>query len=151
MDERFHKRRGDVERYPDIYDHYEHNYGEQEVEFLLYTYGVREEEKFRLVLKSLSYEVNVSWDFNCENRRRIGLQPIKTWGLLKQAWRTKYGVENHERLGQGQAKVKFMESSMVEEILKLHTMEEKRIVGQGSFNEGKSVIESISTSLEECC
>ncbi|KAI5667602.1 hypothetical protein M9H77_17455 [Catharanthus roseus] len=73
MDERFHKRRGNVERCHDSYDHYKHSYGsknmynehndfiameawEQEVESLFYSYGVREEEKFQLVLKSLSYE-----------------------------------------------------------------------------------------------
>ncbi|KAI5664102.1 hypothetical protein M9H77_23425 [Catharanthus roseus] len=164
MDGRFHKRRGDVERYHDSFDHYEHSYGsknmcnehndsysyggyncrissqtlgttsrplnynnfklpllgdtfcpygykalEQEVESLFYSYAVREEEKLQLVLKFLSYEVNVWWDRNFENIRRIELQLIKTWSLMKQTLRIKCGVVNHERQGQGQSKVKFIE------------------------------------------
>ncbi|KAI5653484.1 hypothetical protein M9H77_30671 [Catharanthus roseus] len=69
---------------------------EQKVESLLYSYGVREEEKFHLVLKSLSYEVNVWWDCKCENRRRMGAQPIKTWSLMKQSLRNRFGVGNHK-------------------------------------------------------
>ncbi|KAI5663910.1 hypothetical protein M9H77_23233 [Catharanthus roseus] len=42
------------------------------VGFYLHNLG-REEEKFQLVLKSLSYELNVWWDCKCENRRRMGL------------------------------------------------------------------------------
>ncbi|KAI5652886.1 hypothetical protein M9H77_30073 [Catharanthus roseus] len=38
---------------------YEYEAWEQNVELLFYSYGVREEEKFLLALKSLSYEVNV--------------------------------------------------------------------------------------------
>ncbi|KAI5663225.1 hypothetical protein M9H77_22548 [Catharanthus roseus] len=41
----------------------------ENVEPLFYSYGVREEEKFCLVLKSLSYEVNVWWDRKCKNRK----------------------------------------------------------------------------------
>ncbi|KAI5681189.1 hypothetical protein M9H77_02416 [Catharanthus roseus] len=44
-----------------------------------------------------------------------GLKPIKTWSLMKQALRIRYGVENHKGQGQGQTKVKFMEPSIVEE------------------------------------
>ncbi|KAI5649626.1 hypothetical protein M9H77_35631 [Catharanthus roseus] len=39
---------------------------EQKEESLFYSYCVREEEKFPLVLKSLSYEVNVCWDSKCQ-------------------------------------------------------------------------------------
>ncbi|KAI5667948.1 hypothetical protein M9H77_17801 [Catharanthus roseus] len=42
----------------------------------------------------------------------MGLRPIKTSSLMKKALRRKCGVKNHEGLGQGQAKVKLMESSM---------------------------------------
>ncbi|KAI5662306.1 hypothetical protein M9H77_21629 [Catharanthus roseus] len=72
---------------------YDYEAWEQEVELLFYFYGIREEEKFQLVLKSLSYE-----------------------SLMKQAFRNRCGVDNHEGLGRGQPKVKFMESSMVEEL-----------------------------------
>ncbi|KAI5667566.1 hypothetical protein M9H77_17419 [Catharanthus roseus] len=81
---------------------------------------IREEEKFQLVLKSLSCEVNVWWDYKCENRRRMGAKPIKTWSLMKQALRTKFGVENHEGQRQGQAKEKFMESSTSEKSTKVN-------------------------------
>ncbi|KAI5681326.1 hypothetical protein M9H77_02553 [Catharanthus roseus] len=83
---------------------------EQKVESLFYSYRIRE-EKFQLVLKFLSYELNVWWDCKYENRRRIGAQPIKTWSLMKQSLRNKFLVENHERQRQGQAKEKFIESS----------------------------------------
>ncbi|KAI5650157.1 hypothetical protein M9H77_36162 [Catharanthus roseus] len=129
---------------------YDYEAWEQEVESLFYSYGVREEVKFQLVLKSFSYVVNDWWDCNCEYRIRMRLKPIKTWSLMKQALRIRCGVENYEGQGKGQAKVKFMESSMVEESLKTQAMEEKRTVEQGSFNEEQSVIESISTLLEEC-
>ncbi|KAI5653860.1 hypothetical protein M9H77_31047 [Catharanthus roseus] len=89
---------------------------DQNVESLSYSYGVKEEEMFHLVLKSLSYEVNAWWDCKCENSWRIGAQSIKTWSLIKLALRTKFGVENHE----GQAKKKFMESSMGEKSAKVN-------------------------------
>ncbi|KAI5652953.1 hypothetical protein M9H77_30140 [Catharanthus roseus] len=41
----------------------------------------------------------------------MGAQPIKTWNLIKQSLRNRFGVGNHERQRQGQAKEKFMESS----------------------------------------
>ncbi|KAI5652288.1 hypothetical protein M9H77_29475 [Catharanthus roseus] len=69
---------------------------------------------------------------------------------MKQALRIRCGVESHEGQGQDQAKVKIIESSMIEESLKTHDMEEKGRVEQGSFNEEQNVIESISTSLKEC-
>ncbi|KAI5653101.1 hypothetical protein M9H77_30288 [Catharanthus roseus] len=69
---------------------------EQKVESLFYSYGVKEEEKIQLVLKSLSYEVQVWWDCKCQNSRRIGAQPIKTWSLRKQSLRNRFGVGNHE-------------------------------------------------------
>ncbi|KAI5669014.1 hypothetical protein M9H77_18867 [Catharanthus roseus] len=106
MDERFHKRKSDYEGYYDSYNYGGYNYrkGSQTLvttsrppsynnlklpfcglfmESLFYSYCVREEEKFQLVLKSLSYEVNVWWDSKCENRSRMGAQPIKTWSIMK--------------------------------------------------------------------
>ncbi|KAI5653453.1 hypothetical protein M9H77_30640 [Catharanthus roseus] len=74
----------------------------------------QKEDKFQLVLKSLSYELKVWWDCKCENRRRMGAQPIKTRSLMKQSLRKKFGVENLERQRQGQAKETFMESLMGE-------------------------------------
>ncbi|KAI5683010.1 hypothetical protein M9H77_04238 [Catharanthus roseus] len=61
------------------FDPYDYEAWEQEVESLFYSYGVREEEKFHWVQKSLSYEK--------ENR-------IKT--NQEQALRNKCGVVNHE-------------------------------------------------------
>ncbi|KAI5681128.1 hypothetical protein M9H77_02355 [Catharanthus roseus] len=89
------------------------------------------------------------WDCNCEYRRGMRLKSIETWSLMKQALRIRYGVENHEGQGQGLAKLKPIESSMVKESLKIHAMKEKRRVEQGSFNVEQSVIKSISTLLEE--
>ncbi|KAI5673136.1 hypothetical protein M9H77_13500 [Catharanthus roseus] len=76
---------------------------EQEVESLFYSYCVREDEK------------------------RMGLKPIKTWSLIKQALRIKFEVVNHERQGKGQSKVKFMESSMVEEFPKIKEFSQAKI------------------------
>ncbi|KAI5653125.1 hypothetical protein M9H77_30312 [Catharanthus roseus] len=170
MDGRFHKRRGGYEEY---YDSYYHggficakssqtlgttsrplNYyifrkaWEREMESVFYSYGVREEEKFQLMLKYFSYVLNDWWGCDCEYRRRMGIKPIKTWSLMKKALKIRYGVKNHEGQGQGQAKVK-LESSMVEESLKTHAMEDKKRVEQGSFDEELSITESIPTSLEE--
>ncbi|KAI5672268.1 hypothetical protein M9H77_12632 [Catharanthus roseus] len=87
---------------------YNYEAWEQKVESLFCSYCVREEEKFPLVLKSLSYEVNVLWDCKCENRRRMGAQPIKTWSLMKQSLRNRFGVGNHE----DKYKAKQMEKSL---------------------------------------
>ncbi|KAI5653440.1 hypothetical protein M9H77_30627 [Catharanthus roseus] len=76
---------------------YDYEAWEQKVELLFYSHRVREEEKFQSVLKSLSYEANVWWDCKYENRRRMGAKPTKTWSLMKQALRTKFGVESHGR------------------------------------------------------
>ncbi|KAI5682197.1 hypothetical protein M9H77_03425 [Catharanthus roseus] len=94
-----------------------------------------------------NYEYNDSYSYR---GRRMGLKSINTWSLMKQAFSIRCGVKNHKGQGQDQIKVKLMESLMVEKSFKTHAMEEKRRVGQGSFNEGQSVSESISTSLEEC-
>ncbi|KAI5658083.1 hypothetical protein M9H77_26876 [Catharanthus roseus] len=75
---------------------YDYEVWEQQVESLFYSYCVREEERFELVLKSLSYEANVWWDSKCENRMRIGAQLIKDWILLKQSLTNRFGVENQE-------------------------------------------------------
>ncbi|KAI5677765.1 hypothetical protein M9H77_08715 [Catharanthus roseus] len=92
---------------------------EQEVESLFYSYGVREEEKFQLVLKSLFYGVNILWDCKCENRRRMGFQQIKICCIMKKVLRNRFGVGNHEGQRQGQAKEKFMESSVGEKATKV--------------------------------
>ncbi|KAI5668547.1 hypothetical protein M9H77_18400 [Catharanthus roseus] len=62
---------------------YDYEACEQKMKSLCYSYSVGEEEKFQLVLKSFSYEVNVWWDCKCENRMRMGARPIKTWSLMK--------------------------------------------------------------------
>ncbi|KAI5681908.1 hypothetical protein M9H77_03136 [Catharanthus roseus] len=87
---------------------------EQEMKSLFYSYSVRDEEKFQIVITSFSNVVDDWWNCNCEYRR-IRFKPIKTRGLVKQTLRIKYGVKNHEGQGRGQAKVKFMEPSIVEE------------------------------------
>ncbi|KAI5682070.1 hypothetical protein M9H77_03298 [Catharanthus roseus] len=81
------------------------------MESLFYSYCVREEEMFQLVSNSFSY----------------------TSSLIKQALRIRYGVENHEGQGQGVAKVKFIEPSIVKQAPKvkefLHaTIEAKEVV-----------------------
>ncbi|KAI5677936.1 hypothetical protein M9H77_08886 [Catharanthus roseus] len=88
---------------------YDYEAREQKVESLFYFYCVKEEEKFQLVLKSLSYEVNVRWNCKCENRKRMGAHPVQTWSLMKQSLRNKFGVENHER----QRNVQVEEKGMV--------------------------------------
>ncbi|KAI5666813.1 hypothetical protein M9H77_16666 [Catharanthus roseus] len=126
MDGRFHKRRGDVERYYDSYDHYEHSYSSNNMyneHNYSYSYGG---QKFKLVLKSLSYEVNVWWDCKCENRRRMGAKPIETWSLVMTALRNIFGVESCEGQRQGQQKVKFKESSMVEESPKVKELSQAK-------------------------
>ncbi|KAI5653419.1 hypothetical protein M9H77_30606 [Catharanthus roseus] len=92
------------------------------VESLLYFYCVREEEKFQFVLKSLSYELKVWWDCKCEHTRRMRDQPIKTWSLMKQSLRNKFGAENCERKRQGQEKRKIMQSSMGEKSTKANNL-----------------------------
>ncbi|KAI5681166.1 hypothetical protein M9H77_02393 [Catharanthus roseus] len=49
-----------------------------------------------------------------QSKRRMGAQLIKTWSLMNQSLRNKFGIENHERQRQGKAKEKFMESLMGE-------------------------------------
>ncbi|KAI5672398.1 hypothetical protein M9H77_12762 [Catharanthus roseus] len=79
---------------------------EQKVELLFYSFCKKEAEKFQLVLKSLSYKVNLWWDCKCENRRRMGAESIKTWSLMKQSLINRFGVGNHEGQSQGQSKDK---------------------------------------------
>ncbi|KAI5664031.1 hypothetical protein M9H77_23354 [Catharanthus roseus] len=99
---------------------------EREVESLFYSYVIREEEKFQFILKSFSYVVNDGWDCNCEYRRRMGFKPIRSWKLMKQALRNKYGVENHEGRGQNQAKVKELPHAIIEskEVVETHVEKE---------------------------
>ncbi|KAI5676873.1 hypothetical protein M9H77_07823 [Catharanthus roseus] len=129
MHERFHKRKA----------------WEQKIESLFYSYCLREEEKFQLVLKYLPYEVKVWWDSKCENRRRMGAQPIKTWNLMKQSLRNRFGVGNHEEQRQGQPKVKFIELLMVEESPKIKELSEDKII------ESLKIYVVKETSKEEPC
>ncbi|KAI5676964.1 hypothetical protein M9H77_07914 [Catharanthus roseus] len=83
---------------------------EQEVEYLFYFYGVREEEKFQLVLKSFSYLVNNWWDCNCKYRRKMGLKPIKTCSLMNISlehpctWKSMLG-RNHTKNSEDQEEI----------------------------------------------
>ncbi|KAI5672688.1 hypothetical protein M9H77_13052 [Catharanthus roseus] len=77
MDERIQKRKGDVERYYDSYDHYVYNYGSENM-----------------------YEHNDTYSYRGYNYIKMRLKPIKTWSLMKQALRIRCGVKNHD--GQGQ-------------------------------------------------
>ncbi|KAI5649866.1 hypothetical protein M9H77_35871 [Catharanthus roseus] len=106
----------------DAFGSYDYVAWEQKLESLFCSYGVREEKKFQLMLKSLSYEVNVWWDCKYENKKRMEVQPIKTWSLMKQALRMKFGVENHGGQRQGQAKEKFMESLIGEKSTKANEL-----------------------------
>ncbi|KAI5680785.1 hypothetical protein M9H77_02012 [Catharanthus roseus] len=106
---------------------YDYEAWEQKVESLFYIHCVREEEKFQLVLKYLPYEVKVWWNSRCENGRRMGLQPIKTWSLMKQSLRNRFGFGNHKEQRKVQPKVKFMESLMVEELPKIKELSEDKI------------------------
>ncbi|KAI5653874.1 hypothetical protein M9H77_31061 [Catharanthus roseus] len=96
------------------YGTYDYEAWKKKMESLFYSYCVKQNDKFQLVLKSLSYELNVRWNSKFENGKIIGIQPIKSWSLMKQSLRNKFGVQNHERQRQGQAKEKFIESSMGE-------------------------------------
>ncbi|KAI5676466.1 hypothetical protein M9H77_07416 [Catharanthus roseus] len=125
---------------------YDYKAWEQKVDSLFYSYYVREEEKFPLVLESLSYEVNVWWDSNCENRGRMGVQPIKTWSLKKQSLRNRFGVGKYEEQRQVQHKVKFMESLMVEEFPKIKELSQDKIVECLKIH----VVEETSKK-EPCC
>ncbi|KAI5672423.1 hypothetical protein M9H77_12787 [Catharanthus roseus] len=58
----------------------------------------------------------------------MGAKSIKTWSLMKQALRTKFGVENHEGQRQGQAKEKFMKSSMGEKSTKTNELSQSQEV-----------------------
>ncbi|KAI5663120.1 hypothetical protein M9H77_22443 [Catharanthus roseus] len=147
MDEKFHKIKGDYRKYYDIYNYGGYNcgrsfqtlgtttrplrYNNLKLPLLCGTFGSFDyeawEQQFQLVLKSLSYELNIWWNCKCENRRRMGAQPIKTWSLMKQSLRNKFGIVNHVRQGQVQPKVKFMESLMVEESPKIKELSQAKI------------------------
>ncbi|KAI5681206.1 hypothetical protein M9H77_02433 [Catharanthus roseus] len=108
LDERFRKRKGDCER------HYEsYNYGEYDLRSSSQTLGTTSRPLSCNKLK-LPLLYGTFYPYEYENRRRMRAQPIKTWSLMKQSLRNKFGVENHERQRQGQAKEKFIESSMGE-------------------------------------
>ncbi|KAI5682103.1 hypothetical protein M9H77_03331 [Catharanthus roseus] len=113
MEERFHKKKGNYEGYYGSFNYGGYNYRkgsqtlgttsrplsynnlkllllrgtfgpydydawEQKIESLFYSYYVIEEEKLLLS--------------KCEKRRRMGAQPIKTWSLMKQSSRNRFGV-----------------------------------------------------------
>ncbi|KAI5653858.1 hypothetical protein M9H77_31045 [Catharanthus roseus] len=85
MEDRFHKRRENVKRYHDCYDHYEHSYSGG-------TYG-----------ENMCNEHNDSYSYG----------------------------GYHKGLGQGQSKVKFMKSSMVEEstkVMELHNQKLNKVI-----------------------
>ncbi|KAI5652525.1 hypothetical protein M9H77_29712 [Catharanthus roseus] len=69
-----------------------------------------------------------------------------TWGLMKQALKTKFGVGNHEGQRQGQLKVKFIESSMVKESPKVIELSQATI--EESFK--IHVLEEISKEEPSC-
>ncbi|KAI5664199.1 hypothetical protein M9H77_23522 [Catharanthus roseus] len=161
MDERFHKRRGDIERYHDSYDHYEHSYGSKDkyidhndsysyggynykrssqtlgttsrplsynnlkLSLLCGTFGAYDYVAWEQNMESLFYSYN---DCKCENRKRIGSQPIKTWNLMRQALRNRFGIRNHEGQRQGQTKEKSMESSMGKKSTKVYELSQAQDV-----------------------
>ncbi|KAI5676637.1 hypothetical protein M9H77_07587 [Catharanthus roseus] len=57
-----------------------------------------------------------------------GAQQIKTWSLIKKILRDRFGVENHERQRQGQAKEKFMKSSTGEKSTKKNKLSQAKDV-----------------------
>ncbi|KAI5664547.1 hypothetical protein M9H77_23870 [Catharanthus roseus] len=61
-----------------------------------------------------SYEHIFMITMRAKDLKEKGAQPIKTWSLMKQSLRNKFGVENHERQRQCQVKGKIIESSMGE-------------------------------------
>ncbi|KAI5676035.1 hypothetical protein M9H77_06985 [Catharanthus roseus] len=75
----------------------------------------------------------------------MGVQPIKTWSLMKQSLRNRFGVKNHEGQRQGQSKVKFMESLMVEESSKIKEL------SQPKFEENLKIHVVDKTSKEPSC
>ncbi|KAI5681691.1 hypothetical protein M9H77_02919 [Catharanthus roseus] len=142
MDERFPKRKGDYEEYYDSYYYWGYNYRRTSQ-----TLGVTSRPlsynnlKLPLLCRTFCPYGYEAWEqklHKCENRRRMGAQPIKTWNLMKQALRNRFGVGNHEGQRQGQSKVKFIEllkveespkvkelsKAKIEESLKIHVMEE---------------------------
>ncbi|KAI5666836.1 hypothetical protein M9H77_16689 [Catharanthus roseus] len=71
--------------------------------------------------------LNMDGRFYKKKRRRMGSQPIKTWSLMKQTLRNRFGVENNERQGQGQSEVKFMKPSKDEESPKVKELSQGKI------------------------
>ncbi|KAI5672206.1 hypothetical protein M9H77_12570 [Catharanthus roseus] len=144
MDERFHKRKGDYGKYYDSYNYEGYNCGRSSQTLgttsrplshknLKFLFCV--ELLVHMIMKHGSYKgnnysihmLNVWWNCNCENRRRMRAQPIKTWSLMKQSSRNKFGIVNHVRQREVQPKVKFMESLMVEESLKIKELSQAKI------------------------
>ncbi|KAI5664001.1 hypothetical protein M9H77_23324 [Catharanthus roseus] len=75
----------------------------------------------------LLYRTFGSYDYAAW-KGRMGAQLIKIWSLMKQALRTKFVVENHDGQRQGQAKGKFMESSMGEKSIKVNELSQAQDV-----------------------
>ncbi|KAI5672690.1 hypothetical protein M9H77_13054 [Catharanthus roseus] len=94
MDERFHKRRGDYEGYYDSYNYGGYNcrrssqtlettsrplsYNSLKLPLLCRTFG------------SCDYE---EWEQKVKSLRRMGAQQIKTWSLIKQAFRPNFELK----------------------------------------------------------
>ncbi|KAI5683694.1 hypothetical protein M9H77_04922 [Catharanthus roseus] len=98
MDERFHQRKGDFEGCYASYNYRGYNYGKGSQ-----TWGLHQN---LLVTTASEYE----------NRRRKGAQQIKTWTLMKQSLKNRFGVGNHEGQRQGQPKAEFMESQWLKSL-----------------------------------
>ncbi|KAI5681750.1 hypothetical protein M9H77_02978 [Catharanthus roseus] len=77
---------------------YDYEAWDQEVESLSYAYGVREEEKFHLVLKSLSYEIVLSTK-ESEGKRKESESLIENHEIFKeeQVKEKQYEIEKSEK------------------------------------------------------
>ncbi|KAI5663072.1 hypothetical protein M9H77_22395 [Catharanthus roseus] len=190
MDKRFHKRKGDYEGYYESYNFEGYNcrrsfqtlgttsrllsYNKFKLPLSCGTFGPYDYEAWEQKVESLiySYCLNVRWNCICENRRRMGAQGIKTWSFMKQSLKNRFGIENYEGQRQGQAKIKCMEPSIVEEApkvkelsqakieetLKIHVMEETSnedtccILNEKSIGiKEKEKVENKETLVERSC
>ncbi|KAI5663385.1 hypothetical protein M9H77_22708 [Catharanthus roseus] len=141
MDERFHKRKGDYEGYYESYNHVGYNYrrisqalgttsrplsyNNLKLPLSCGTFSPYDYEVWKQKAESLFYFY--CWDSKGENGKRMADQPIKTWSLMKQSLKNRFGVGNHEEQRQVQSKVKFMESLMVEDFPKNKELSQDKI------------------------
>ncbi|KAI5664564.1 hypothetical protein M9H77_23887 [Catharanthus roseus] len=77
--------------------------------------------------------------------RKKRAQPIKTWSLMKQSLRNKFGVENNERQRQCQAKGKIIESSMGEKSTKSNIIHHEKKNTCTFVEEEKSRVEKVKS------